>query len=134
MSDSIQNDTETTLTDRQKRAIPYLAAGPSIREGCRQAKIRTETFYQWIKNPAFETALKKQREALFKEALQTLSSSVQNAVDTLTGLIATDNESLKRAVCNDILGHVLKYRELSEIEERLESVEKIVLEKKVFRL
>jgi hypothetical protein len=104
MSDSIQNDTETTLTDRQKRAIPYLAAGPSIREGCRQAKIRTETFYQWIKNPAFETALKKQREALFKEALQTLSSSVQNAVDTLTGLIATDNESLKRAVCNDILG------------------------------
>ena len=130
MSDSIQNDTETTLTDRQKRAIPYLAAGPSIRNGCRQAKIRTETYYQWIKQPAFECALKKQREELFQEALQTLSSSVQNAVDTLTGLISTENEPLKRAVCNDILGHVLKVRELKEIEERLSNIEKIVTERK----
>lgn len=130
MSDSIQNDTETTLTDRQKRAIPYLAAGPSIREGCRQAKIRTETFYHWSKQPAFELALKKQREDLFQEAIQTLSSSVQNAVDTLTGLITTENESLKRAVCNDILGHVLKVRELKEIEERLSNIEKIVAERK----
>ena len=133
MSDTIENDAHKAVTDRQKRAIPYLAAGPSIREGCRQAKIRTETFYQWIKNPAFESTLKKQREALFKEALQTLSSSVQNAVETLTGLITTDNESLKRAVCNDILGHVLKYRELSEIEERLETVEKIILERRTYR-
>ena len=130
MSDSIQNDTEATLTDRQKRAIPYLAAGPSIRKGCRQAKIRTETFYQWRKQPAFEFALKKQREALFQEALQTLSSSVQDAVDTLTGLITTENETLKRAVCNDILGHVLKVRELKEIEERLSNIEKIVMERK----
>jgi hypothetical protein len=107
-----------------------LAAGPSIREGCRQAKIRTETFYQWNKQPAFEAALKKQREELFQEALQTLSSSVQNAVDTLTGLITTENESLKRAVCNDILSHVLKHRELSEIEERLSNIEKIVTERK----
>jgi hypothetical protein len=71
--------------------------------------------------------------AFWDLGLQTLSASVQSAVNTLTGLIATDNESLMRAVCNDILGHVLKYRELSEIEERLETVERIVLERRTYR-
>jgi hypothetical protein len=122
-SDTVQNDVEKPLTIRQRGAIPYLAAAPSIREGCRRARIRTETYYQWIKQPAFEFALKKQREDIFQEALQTLSASVQNAVDSLTGLISTENESLKRAVCNDILGHVFKVRELKEIEERLTALE-----------
>lgn len=131
MSDFVGNDTE--ITDRQKRAIPFLAAGSSIREGCRLAKIRTETFYAWLKNPVFEQVLKAQRDVLYREALQTLSASVQSAVDTLVKLLRSDNESLQRSCANDILGHVLKYRELSEIEERLETVERIVLERRTYR-
>ncbi|MHB8111032.1 MAG: hypothetical protein ACYDHW_13490 [Syntrophorhabdaceae bacterium] len=41
----------------------------------------------------------------------------------LTGLLDAESESLKRAVSNDILNHVIKIREIQDIEERLSKLE-----------
>jgi len=55
------------------------------------------------------------------------------AVITLEKLLDADSESVRRASANDVLDHLLKYRELSEIEDRIETVEKIVLEKRTYK-
>jgi hypothetical protein len=131
MSDSTLN--HAGLTDRQKRALPYLAVAPSIQEACRQAKIRTDTYYRWLKEPQFVTALKKQQNELVTDAMNCLRVNIGRAVSTLVNLLDNENDFLKRSVANDIIAHYLKYRELSEIEERLETVERIVLERRTYR-
>ena len=131
MSDS--NINHADLSDRQKRALPYLAVAPSVRSACRQAKIRTDTYYRWLKEPHFVTALKKQQNDLVTDAMNCLRVNIGRAVSTLVDLLDSENDFLKRSVSNDIISHYLKYRELSEIEERLETVEKIVLERRTYR-
>lgn len=121
------------LNDRQKRALPYLAASQNIQEGCRQAKITTDTYYRWIKKTAFSDALKKQQDGLVSDAMATLKANIGKAVDVLVSLLGNENNFLKRQIANDIIGHVIRFRELSELEERLESVEKIVMEKRTYR-
>ena len=131
MSDSTAN--HTGLTDRQKRALPYLAVAPSIQEACRQAKIRTDTYYRWLKEPNFVNALKKQQNELVTDAMNCLRGNIGRAVSTLVSLLDSENDLLKRSVANDIITHYLKYRESAEIEERLETVEKIVMERRTYK-
>ena len=121
------------LNDRQKRALPYLAVAPSIQSACRQAKIRTDTYYRWLKNPHFVAALKNQQNELVADAMNCLRANISRAVSTLVNLLDNENNFLKRSVANDIISHYLKHRELSEIEERLKTVEKLVLERKASR-
>lgn len=131
MSDSTLNHAD--LSDRQKRALPFLSVAPSVQEACRQAKIRTDTYYRWLKNPHFVSALKMQQNELVTDAMNCLRANIGRAVSTLVNLLDSENDFLKRSVANDIITHYLKYRELSEIEERLETVEKFVLERKTYR-
>ncbi|MCK9227731.1 MAG: hypothetical protein M0P30_08060 [Syntrophorhabdaceae bacterium] len=70
---------------------------------------------------------------LVNEAMESLKESVSKAVDTLTALLDTENEGLRRAVANDILNHVLKIREMQDIEARIDSIERVVLERKVYK-
>jgi len=129
MSDSTSNHADL-LNDRQKRALPYLAVAPNVQSACRQATIRTDTYYRWLKNPHFVAALKKQQNELVTDAMDNLRVNIGRAVSTLVNLLDSENDYLKRSVSNDIIAHYLKYRELSEIEERLKALEKLVLERK----
>jgi len=132
MSDSTSNHADL-LNDRQKRALPYLAVAPTVQSACRQATIRTDTYYRWLKNPNFVAALKKQQNELVADSMNCLRANIGRAVSTLVSLLGSENNFLKRSVANDIIAHYLKYRELSEIEERLDTVEKFVLERKTYR-
>jgi len=128
-----KNDTlaenEEKLSHRQKKSIPYLVSSPTYEEGCRKARISRNTLYEWLKFPAFREELKKERRVVIGESLEVLKQNVTKAIDTLVNLLATaDSDSLKRLICNDIIGHTLKAREVEDLEKRLTE-----LEKKVFR-
>jgi len=45
------------LTARQRRAIPLVLAAKSIEEGCRLARITPVTWYAWLKNEGFSSAI-----------------------------------------------------------------------------
>jgi hypothetical protein len=72
-------------------------------------------------------------DILIDEAMESLKASIAKAVGTLTGLLDSQSETLRRAVSNDILGHIFKIKELQDIEDRLESIERIVLERRTYR-
>jgi len=125
-----QNSKVSTISVRQVKAIPIILQAQSIEAGCTQARISKTLFYQWLKITDFADEYKRQREILVNEAMESLKASLNKAVNTLTGLLDTENESLKRAVSNDILNHFSKFREMEEIEDRLAHLEQVLKEKK----
>ena len=64
-----------------------------------------------------------QRYEIVSEAFGVLSQSLTKAVETLTGLLDTKDDRLKRLVCKDIIEHILKREEIDDLDERLTEIE-----------
>jgi hypothetical protein len=120
---------KSVLTPRQRRAIPLLVASRTYTEGIEKAGINRTTLYKWLKEPGFSAELERQRDELASEAFGVLSQSLTRAVETLVGLLDCGDNRLKRLAANDIIDHVLKHKEISEIEERLETLEQTLLDR-----
>lgn len=124
---------EFKLTNRQIQAITHFLTSSSIEETCRKANISKTTFYKWLKDETFKDFLEEKRKEMVKEALQRLQVSINKAVAVLIDLMSTGNESIRRLASRDIIGYALKSIEIQEIEERLEKVERLVLERRSYR-
>lgn len=111
------------LSERQVRALPFLIASSSEVEGCQQANIARQTYYEWLKEPAFREELSRLRNIIVDNAVEKLKAHTSSAVDVLIRLLTVDNPSIQRNTANDVLGHVLKFKEQQEIEKRLEALE-----------
>ena len=124
-----RNSKVMSITVRQAKAIPVIIGAKSVEAGCSQAGVSKTLFYSWMKTPDFADEYRRQRDVLVDEAMDSLRASLKKAVNTLTTLLDTDNESLRRAVSNDILNHVLKIKEMQEVENRLSKLEQLMEEK-----
>lgn len=114
------------LTERQKKAIPHLIISATNEEGRKRARISRNTLYTWLKDPIFRNELQRQRNIVVDEALEILKANVTKAVNVLVSLLdnVTDNDRLVRLVCNDIISHTLKAKEIDELIQRIETIEK----------
>jgi transposase len=121
------------LNNRQLKAIPLLIGCDTVEDAARKTGVSKGTLYEWMKKDEFNNAVSSARKKLLDKAMNKLMSASMKAVITLEKLLDAESESVRRAAANDVLGHILKYRELSEIEDRLETVEKIVLERRTYR-
>ena len=119
------------LTPRQLKTIPFIVSSPTYTEGIEKAKLNRTTFYKWLKEPEFKAELDRHRDEVAAVALGILSQSLTKAIETLTGLLNTQDERLKRLVCKDIIEHILKYREVDDLDARLKKIEKLLAEKKL---
>lgn len=129
-SDKNQQNTEKMqLTSRQLKAIPVIVASATYSEGCKKAKINRTTFYEWLKIPEFKAELDRQRDEISAEAFGILSQSLTKAVETLASLLNTQDDRLKRLVCNDIIEHIVRHKETEGLEERVTAIEKLLAER-----
>ncbi|MCX5705460.1 MAG: hypothetical protein NTZ92_05350 [Candidatus Omnitrophica bacterium] len=124
---------EIKLTTRQMLAISQIIASSSIEEASQRGKVSRGTLYKWLKDKNFKTELKRQRDEVIKSALDRLKAAITKAVEELIKLTDAQREEVRRLACNDIITHVLKSIELEDIDERLDKVERIVLEKRTYR-
>ena len=115
---------ETNLTTKQAKAIPILLSAKNYEQGCKKAKISKTTLYAWLKEPEFKGELDRQRNEIVEAAFGMIAANIEKAVSTLVGLLDTGDNRVKRLTANDIIGHFLKRRELVELEERIERIEK----------
>jgi len=126
MTESDKNEGQN-LTERQLKAIPHLVVSSTYEKGCRKARISRNTYYEWMKDPVFKAELHRQRDTVIEEALETLKCSMTNAVKVLVELLdATENEYLKRNVAKDIIGYVIKAKELEDLDQRITEIEKLI--------
>jgi hypothetical protein len=115
------------LTAKQLKAIPFIVASSTIEEGCKRAKISRNTFYTWLQNIDFKAELRRQRDLVIEDALEILKSKITSAVNALLKLLdTTDNDSLKRLICNDIINHTMKSKELEDLDKRVGIIEELI--------
>ena|SRR5579863_7532582 len=114
------------LTPRQIAAIPYFATNASVETACEKAGISRETYYKWIKQPVFKSELNRFRNEVVNDAVNQLKSTTVKAATTLFLLLDRhDNPSVQRAAANDIFNHVGRFKELEELQERIEKLESL---------
>jgi hypothetical protein len=123
---------DSQLTERQRRTLPFLVSCKNIKEACREAKISHETYYAWLDVPAFRNELNRLRNYAMSEGLQQLRDSVTQASQKLIALLDSESEETRRKAACNILEFSLKIQELGELEERLVSIERIILEKRSY--
>src|SRR5262245_12930112 len=99
-NDMIDNE---TLTERQRRVIPYLLASSSMEEACRRAKINKTTVYEWLKTKAFRNELGSQRDAVIEHAMDSLKAGMAKATETLVKHLASEQENISLRAAQSIL-------------------------------
>lgn len=124
-SDTIrQNDAEAKLTARQAKFLPVLLASPTYTHACRKGRISRDTLYEWLRQPEFKAELDRRRAELVAQGFALLSQSVTKAVETLVGLLDGSDARLKRLAAKDILDQHAKFRELDDLTQRIERIER----------
>lgn len=126
-------NTENKLTNRQLLAINHILNSPSIEQACQNAKVSRPTIYKWLKDETFKAELKRQRDEVVNGALDRLKGAITKAVEELIKLTGAQREEVRRLACNDIITHTLKTLEIEDIEQRLEKIERVVLERRTYR-
>ena len=124
---------DNALSIKQLKAVTLLLTRPTREEVIKEIEVSTETLYRWLRDPAFKEELARQQNIIIEAALIILRANMTRAAETLVGLLDEKGGELRRRVANDIISHVLKAKELEELEERLEQVERVVLERKTYR-
>ena len=101
------------LSPKQIRALPIFCKEVNVEKACAEVGISKQTFYQWMKQPAFRTQLRNMRYLIGSESIELLKVESKRAADTLVHLLNEENPpAVRRAAANDILNYVLKFREV----------------------
>jgi hypothetical protein len=124
-----KQDDSNSLAEKQLKAIPHIIAARTMAEAAEKAGISRNTLYEWLKIPAFNDELRRQREMVVEMAIDRLKFNVVKAVDILGTLLDKPeiNIYLKRNISLDIIKQVIKVREQSKIahlEKRVSELEK----------
>lgn len=113
------------LTPKQQRAIDALLSEPTTKGAAETAGCAEVTLHRWLKQPAFQSALKAARAELLEITRTALQSAGKDAVETLkevmndTGAKGSERVSAAKAVLE--IG--LKLQEIFNMGERLKEIE-----------
>jgi AcrR family transcriptional regulator len=125
--------TGAKLSRRQARTLPFCLQYNSPREIARAANISTASVYRYLADDNFRQALEAARKEVVSGALEILKGSFSKAAQTLVSLLENPQVWVKLRVSERILETVMQLREVEEIQGRLEEVEKIIVEKRLYR-
>ena len=114
------------LNTKQAKAIPKILAARTHEEGCQAAGISKTTFYTWMQDETFKAEVERQRQEMAQEARGLLTQNLTVAVETLTGLLDTPDDRLRRLVAKDVVEIHAKQVEMGAVEARLSSLEAVL--------
>jgi len=114
-----------TLTVKQRRTIAAIIASRTHEDAMQAAKITRQTFYKWMKSPAFRDELNRQLDDFTSDAIGQLKSAAGEAVQTLRGLLTSESENIRLRAALGIIDQINKAKEL-EITARLDAIEKAI--------
>ncbi len=129
---SLDSGSNGQRTEKMQRLIPYIIGAHTVEAGCKEAGISTVTYYEYLKDDLFVKELKKARDGAVSEAMETLKNATTKAVNELVTLLDSKDENIRRRAAVDILTFISKWRQESEVEERLIQIERLVIERKSY--
>jgi hypothetical protein len=115
------------LTIRQEKAIIEIIATGTIEGAAAKVGTSRGTIYNWLKEEPFKLRLEAERKIIFDEAVGLVKVATKQAAATLINLLDHRDPSVRRLSAKDILTFAIKAVELTDIEERLDRIEKTLL-------
>jgi len=123
--------TDKVLSTKQIKAIAALLSERTARDACKLAGISEKTLYVWMGDPVFREALKTAEAGVLDTVTRRLTSGQALALDTLEKLIqSARHESTKLTAALSWLNMYIKYRDMSDVEQRLAVLEAAIHDKK----
>lgn len=123
-----------TLNNRQQKALASLLEGHTIRRAADQASVSVRQLYRWLDQDAFTQALKDHQQARLDTVNARLLALSSKALDTLEDVLdrpGVKGQNVARLAADTILGHALRWREMTDLERRLSAVEECLKGRKV---
>ena len=117
------------LTPKQRRTIAAIITTRTHEDAMQTVGVTRQTFYKWLKIPAFRDELRRRLDDLTEDAIGQLKSAAGEAVQTLRGLLKSENESTRLRASIAIIDQIHKAKEL-DIIARLEEIEQYLEERK----
>ena len=112
-----------TLTTQQRRAIRALLTCKTLQEAATTAQIAERTLYRWMQDADFRAALFAAEGELIDGATRRLLRLQDSAIDVLDDLLTATGDAVKLRAAQTVLDHLLRLRELRDIETRLAALE-----------
>ena len=114
------------LTSRQKRMITALLSSRNIGQACENAKVGRTTLARWLLDPDFTTALTAAEGQAIDAAARELLAGQAEALETIREVMqgyGGVGPAVRLRAADTWLGMLFKYRELSDLEERITKLE-----------
>jgi len=112
------------LSSKQRKAIAALLSSRTIEDAAKAIAITSRTIYRWMESNEFRNALLEAEGLAVDVATRRLIGGNDVALDTLADLmVKAESESVRRQAASDWLTHLIKMRELRNIEKRLTALE-----------
>ena len=112
------------LTRRHQRLLSALVIDPDVQAASQTAGVARSTAHRWLNDPVFRDELARQRDAVLSGAMSSVKTHAARAMLELARMLGSEDDRLRRMICNDILGHAMKAREMEDFERRLAALEK----------
>lgn len=100
-----------------------LAAGASLKDAAKAARVSERTARRRIADPDFQKQVTALRSQAITQAAARLSATCCEAVDTLRGLLAADQDNIRVRAALGILSQTVSVRTHVELAERLAAAE-----------
>jgi phage terminase small subunit len=118
-----QNDTQKTLTSKQRAAVAALLTSPDTQSAAVVAGVARKTIYRWMEQPHFVAALDEaEREALKLFARQLVAMSTL-AVAAIRDALEDENISVRLRAADIFSQRMLQFRTLVTLEARIAALE-----------
>jgi hypothetical protein len=121
------------LPARQQKLIISMLSHSTVEQAYEAVQVSRSTCYRWLQDEKFASALEKARSSVVNEGLAALKNSTGKAVQTLTELLDSDSEHVRLKASEALLKMVVRIREVKEVEDRLEGLERIILERRIYK-
>jgi hypothetical protein len=124
MADNVTSTPD--LKPQQRRAIAALLTERDIRAAALKVEISERVLYRWLELPEFKAELQAASKQAIDTAILRLSELSGQAVETLREVMTDKAASAGTRVqaANIALARLLDLRELQELEDRLQKIEK----------
>jgi len=126
---------EEKLTPKQERALVALLDCGEIKEAAKTAGVAEVTLWRWLQSPEFQSRYRVARRQLVETAIAQLQSDCTVAVRVLRE-VAEDKEapaSSRVAAAKTIIEQSVSAIQLTDLQERLEEVERLLQEQEAKR-
>ena len=111
------------MNTKMRTALKSLIAGNTVTQAARDAGVTERTIYNWLQNEEFNAELRKYEGMILDRIAGGLLVDAQAARKEISRQLLAGTTVEKRHAARLILSHVLKFREQTDLLQRIERLE-----------